>query len=245
VRPTFDCEQTKEKIITDLKGGRGESDSEVMVAEVMQLRRERDSALTELEERQSMIEQMRKQSQLIESHNLVEVEELRVRLEELQLTLQRERRSNSELRDELAQLSQVPLRLPPQKIKQTVITHPLFVQFRLSLSAHAMLSRKQRTSKRCCKRRRAKFSSWSALCVFSHHLFLSGLTWWGFFLHCLQNQRLSDEIRRKGSVGEDKELERKMSQLRDSLVEKQMQIEKLNMDKNSLLLRLETEAGRV
>ena len=55
-----------------------------------------------------MIEQMRKQSQLIESHNLVEVEELRVKLEEVQLALQRERRSASELRNELAQLSQVP-----------------------------------------------------------------------------------------------------------------------------------------
>lgn len=187
--------QTKEKIITDLKSGRVETDSDVMVGEVMQLRRERDSALTELEEKQALIDQMRRQSLLIETHAGVETEELKSKIEELQLTLQRERTSGSELREELTQVMQAKItgqREAEQKIK--VLERQL----------------QEKTQE-------------------AHDLQL----------------RLGDESRKTEGGDGNKDLERKLASLRDSLVEKQSQIERLMIEKNSLSLRLETEMGRV
>jgi len=221
--------QTKEKIIAELKSGRmgkarspdsehpdqendkdyehdgingfQSNEMEQILTELMQIRTERDAALTELEENQLLIEQLRNNSQNNETQLLIQIDELKSKIDLLNLSLSREAKSNEELRHELSSLA--------QKANTEYRESERQIQ-----SLQKIVNIKEEEIR---------------------HL----------------TSKLSEEMKRSKSVspgGEmgdsGGELEKKLALLRDSLVEKQMQIEKLMIDKNSLLLRLETEFQR-
>jgi len=75
--------------------------------ELLEVRRERDAALTELEDRESTLEQLRKQLTTQETNFMIELHSLQSQLETRTQELQKERETCRDLRDELGQLSQV------------------------------------------------------------------------------------------------------------------------------------------
>jgi len=73
----------------------------------MQIRRERDSALTELEEKQTTIEELRNYIQTIETNYEMENDQLKSQIEELTLALNREKKNSIKLHEEVSTLAQV------------------------------------------------------------------------------------------------------------------------------------------
>lgn len=120
-------------------------------AEVLQLRRERDAALSELEEKQALIDEMRKQSQAMETQSTMENEELRAKFEELQVALLREKEGGTELRQELSTVSQtlaVTTREAESRIKSAEKTLQDKIQECQLLVSHSIRGKKE-NERRC------------------------------------------------------------------------------------------------